>query len=347
MINYKNLIIKENQTIEEALKKINENGINFIMVISKEDKLSGVLTDGDLRRQFLKGINIKEKVSIVINKNFIFINENSDDYKIKNIFDTNDIEYLPVIDSNRKIKNLLKRKDFKKDLIMKTPVIIMAGGLGTRLGAATASCPKPMIKIHGKPILEIVLENCISYGLKTFYISVNFLKDQIINYFEDGSKWGVNISYLQEEERLGTAGSLSLLPDHVDSPIFITNCDVLTKCDLGSVIYSHLTNKSIATIVTKQYETNIPFGVIKTDGDLVLSFEEKPNYIYNVNTGLYVINPEIYKLVPSKKYFDMPDLLQSAMKKNYKINIFSTKNYWLDIGHPETLIKAKEEWDLS
>ncbi len=347
MINYKFLTLNENQTIEEALKKINDNGINFILVITKEEKVLGVLTDGDLRRQFLKGANLKEKITTAMNKNFLFINEDSKDSETNIIFDNNDIEYLPVIDSKGRLKNLLKRKEFKKDILINIPAVIMAGGLGTRLGEATASCPKPMLKINGKPILEIVIENCIAYGLKTFYISVNFLKDQIINYFEDGSKWGIKISYLQEEERLGTAGSLSLLPDHINSPIFVTNCDVLTKCDLGSVINAHLTNNSKATIVTKEYETKIPFGVIKTDGNLVLSFEEKPNYIHNVNTGLYVLNPEIYKLVPSKNYFDMPDLFELAMKKKYKINIFSSRNYWLDIGHPETLIRAKEEWKFN
>ncbi len=340
-------LIYDYELVEDVLNKINNNGINFALIINSENKLLGVLTDGDLRRHFLKGFNLKDKVTLAMNNKFVFATNKSTPQEIRNYFEEGGIKFLPIVDDKGKIIDLLSKYKFEKELIFKTPAILMAGGLGKRLGNFTLDCPKPMIKIKNKPILEIVLENCIASGLNNFYISVNFLKEKIINYFGDGSKWGVQISYLEEKERLGTAGSLSLLPKKIESPIFLMNGDVLTKCNLNSLINSHIKKGAYATVVTKEYETNIPFGVIKTKGDLVISFEEKPNYIHNVNTGLYVLNSEIYRLVPAKKYFDMPDLLALAMKKKYKVNIFSSQNYWLDIGHPETLVKAQKEWGIT
>jgi len=201
------------------------------------------------------------------------------------------------------------------------------------------------LEVNGKPILEIVIENCIKYGFKEFYISVNYLKDIIKKYFNDGKKWGIKIYYLEESEPLGTAGSLSLLPDNIKHDFLVLNGDVLTKLNLKRLLEFHSNNKAIATLTVREYVMNVPFGVIETDGVHVKEIIEKPSYKKNVNAGVYAFNPSVLDLVKKEKRLDMPELFKRLQNIESKVIACPIHEYWLDIGRPETLEEAYSSWE--
>ena len=256
-----------------------------------------------------------------------------------------DIQQIPVINEKGIVIDLLLRKDFNNHFISQLPyVVIMAGGLGSRLLPLTKETPKPMLKIGETPMMEIVLSQCIRSGLKNFYFAVNHLKDQIIEYFGDGTKWGVSIKYLEEEQPLGTAGALKLLPNNLDKPLLVLNGDVLTDLNINNLIKFHIEHDSLATICVREYLESIPFGVVSLDGEKVLEIKEKPSFKHYVNGGVYVLNPEITKLISPGLKVDMPDLINFARGENYKISAYPIHEYWLDVGIPETFKQAKKDW---
>lgn len=220
----------------------------------------------------------------------------------------------------------------------------MAGGLGKRLRPYTENCPKPMLPVGGKPMLEILLEQCIDSGFRKFYISVNYLKDQIIDYFGDGNAWGVSIDYLLENEPLGTAGSLQLIPDKLKEPLLVMNGDVLTRLNPSQLLRFHIEHQAAATLCVREYTTTIPFGVVQTNGVELAGFAEKPSYRELVNAGVYVIDPLLIPLLPPHQKTDMPTLLQNAQKAGHHVAVCPIHEYWIDVGNPDALNKAGIHW---
>ncbi len=223
----------------------------------------------------------------------------------------------------------------------------MAGGKGTRLHPHTVTCPKPMIKVGNKPMLEILLEQCIASGLVNFYISVNYLKAQIIDYFQDGSKWGVKINYLIEDEPLGTAGSISLLPKTLKYPFIVMNADVLTKLNPRHLITFHNEHHSKATLCVREHSINIPFGVVKVNGRHLSDFEEKPTFEYLINAGVYILDPSMLSLIPPRTSIDMPNLLRTFQREGHIISVCPIHEYWIDIGNPKSLQEADSSWEIT
>ena len=222
----------------------------------------------------------------------------------------------------------------------------MAGGLGQRLLPLTKNIPKPMLKVGEKPMLEIVLSQCIRSGLKNFYFAVNHLKEQIIDYFGDGSNWDVKIEYLQEDKPLGTAGALQLLPKNINKHLLVLNGDVLTNLKITNLIKFHFKNNSIATICVRENIQKIPYGVVNLEGNEVIDIEEKPSYTHYVNGGVYVLNPEIINLINNGQRIDMPELINLAKINSHSVIAYPINEYWLDVGQPETFNKARQEWKI-
>jgi NDP-sugar pyrophosphorylase family protein len=220
----------------------------------------------------------------------------------------------------------------------------MAGGKGERLKHLTSDCPKPMLHVDGTPILEIILEQCIELGFRDFYFSVNYLKEQIKDYFGDGSAWQVNIQYLEEDKPLGTAGALSLLPSMSEHPLLVLNGDVLTRVDYGHLLRFHSEHEAAATLCVQEHTTQIPYGVVRMDNGMVQAIEEKPVLSNYVNAGIYLLEPCLLELVPSDQFFDMPQLIEKAVAHPYRVSAFPIHEYWLDVGLPETLERAHGEW---
>ena len=223
--------------------------------------------------------------------------------------------------------------------------MIMAGGKGTRLRPLTKHCPKPMLPVGDQPMLEILLDQCIASGFRTFYLSVNYLKEQIIEYFDNGSRWGVSIHYLVENQPLGTAGSLQLLPDSLTEPFLVLNGDVLTRLDPRHLLHFHNEHQALATFGVREHELTVPFGVVQTNGVELAGFEEKPTYHHQVNAGVYVIDPQLLPLLTPNQFTDMPSLLIDAQEAGHRVAVCPIHEYWLDVGRPETLEQAHAFWE--
>lgn len=248
---------------------------------------------------------------------------------------------------NQKLVDLLTLTEFSASSIYDNPVVFMAGGRGSRLRPYTNDCPKPMLPIGNKPILEILLEQFIESGFRNFFFSVNYLKDIIKEYFKDGKQWGVSISYLEETQPLGTAGSLRYLGVESPLPILVTNADVLSRLDPAHLLQYHLEHESIATMCVREYYQEVPFGVVKTDGTRFVQLLEKPATKYLVNAGVYCLSPDVLPYIPLDTYCDMPDLLSQLTSLNHPVSVFPIHEYWLDIGRPETLREATITWEES
>tara|TARA_R110000851_G_scaffold13043_2_gene44828 strand:- start:158 stop:838 length:681 start_codon:yes stop_codon:yes gene_type:complete len=218
----------------------------------------------------------------------------------------------------------------------------MAGGFGTRLRPLTDNCPKPLLKVGDKPILEIVLNSFIRSGFKNFYISTHYLPEMIKDYFGDGSKWKVNITYVHEKEPLGTGGALGLLPNDVpDLPLFLINGDVLTNVDFEKVLEFHNKQKAHATMCVRDYEYQVPFGVIQGQDNKVINMQEKPVEHYFINAGIYIVSPELRRSVSKNRYIDMPSLLESSIEQEKDVVMYPVREYWLDIGRIEDYKRAQ------
>jgi NDP-sugar pyrophosphorylase family protein len=254
------------------------------------------------------------------------------------------LHQVPVLDDEGRVVRLFLLEELITPKQRPNPVVIMAGGEGRRLHPLTQVCPKPMLRVGGKPLLEIILEQCIDAGFQHFYLSVNYLKNQIKDHFGDGARWNVRIDYLEETQPLGTGGALSLLPRRPTVPLLVLNGDVLTRVGYGRLLQFHHQHQAAATLCVREYTTQIPFGVVRMDDLHVLSLEEKPLITHYVNAGIYVLDPDLLDLVPQDRFIDMPEVLGKAMQHQHRVSAFPIHEYWLDIGQPETLKRAHGEW---
>tara|TARA_Y100001968_G_C19440032_1_gene761991 strand:- start:476 stop:1522 length:1047 start_codon:yes stop_codon:yes gene_type:complete len=348
MIKISELLIKSNASALEAIKVIENGSSKIALVVNSDEKLIGVLTDGDIRRSLLTGESLDSRIEKIMNKNFYSIREDEDKENAKEIMKLQKILQVPVLDKNSKVVDLLLHSQLEnEEPIFKNSVVIMAGGIGSRLKPYTENCPKPMLKVGDKPILEILINQFISQGFSNFYISVKHLKEKIIDYFEDGSKFKANIRYLIEEKPLGTAGSLTLLPKTIKKPFIVVNGDVLTRFNSSQLINFHNMHNAAATICVRTHESTLPFGVVETNGIELKRFYEKPTYRNLVNAGVYAIDPIILPLLQRNKRIDMPEFLVSAKEHGNKIIACPIHEYWIDIGRPETLKEAHTSWNKS
>lgn len=337
--------IDENASILDALKAINGSSIQIALILNKNKILEGVITDGDIRRSLLKGHKLTDKINKIYNKNFFKISKEQVGKEAKDIMKKNGLRALPVIDDDGKPIDIFLFSNLSETPIFKNPLVIMAGGVGSRLMPYTKTCPKPMLPLNGeKPILQEIIEQAKFNGFKSIYLSVNYLKEQIIDYFKDGSEFGVEINYLIENKPLGTAGALSLLPKTNKMPVLVMNGDIITRFNLRYLLEFHMKVHSNATMSVIEHETNLPFGVVKTNGTKLDSFEEKPKLSHLVNAGIYVIDQEVIdNFVIEESQIDMPELFIKSKNNNLNVNVCPIFEYWIDIGRIETLKIAQNQ----
>ena len=337
-----------NATIKDAVETLEKGELKIVLVIDQDNVLKGTIYDGDIRRALLTGLNLNCRVDKVMTSNYIRVSKQVSFKEVRGIMKKNSIFHVPVTDKEDKLLGLhvLDNYGFEEDLkIYPNSVLLMAGGRGERLMPLTENCPKPLIRINGKPLLEIILEKFIKAGLRNFYISVHYLSDQIINYFGNGEKWDISISYLHEEKPMGTAGALSLLPKTINNPILIMNGDILTKINIPQFLEFHDNNRADITVAGSEHYYTSPYGVVEVEGINFKSIIEKPTFKNFINAGIYIINPSIVKDLNDNEYLDMPDLLNKRLGGNYKKIVYPIHEYWLDIGRMESLNKAILEWE--
>ena len=327
-----------------AMRIIDRGAAQIALVVDEQQYLLGTLTDGDIRRALLNGETLDSPVERLMNRHFRSVGSSDDLDTALMLMRQNTLRHIPVLDAQGRVEQLLLFQEFLASPQLPNAVVIMAGGKGTRLLPHTENCPKPMLAVGDTPMLEILLRQCIDSGFNQFYFSVNYLKEQIIDYFQDGSTWDVSINYLIEDQPLGTAGSLQLLPRTFSAPFLVLNGDVLTRLNPSQLLAYHYEHKAQATLCVRQNEITVPFGVVEIDGVELSSFEEKPTYRQLVNAGVYVIDPVLLPLLSSQQFTDMPTLLLAAQQAGHRVAVYPIHEYWLDVGRPESLQQAHQEW---
>ena len=339
--NLKNLIISPEDDLRNAIKAI-ERGKLKITLVMDNNKLVGVLNDGDIRRFLLEGNSLNDLVSSAMNTKFISKTSNASPSELYKLMRDRSVMQIPILNEEGSLESLFIHKNLiqKNQKYISSSVVLMAGGKGKRLLPLTENCPKPMLEVNGEPMLEGLIKKLRDNGFLNFYISVNYLKDKIIDYFDDGSDWGVNITYLVEELPLGTAGSLSLLPKEIIDPILVMNADVLTNFKPSKLLEFHKKNNALATLAVLENEFQVPFGVVETDGMELSSFREKPVYRHNINAGIYIVDPKLIELIKKGTFEDMPTFLIKAIKNKNKVVVYPIHEYWIDVGVPETFNKV-------
>jgi dTDP-glucose pyrophosphorylase len=343
MKNWESTLIQPGASVLEVVKIIDSSTpLLTALVVDSEKKLLGTVTDGDIRRGILNNKTMTDPVEMIMNPKPVSISINDSEKKFQQITTLNKrCRIIPVLDEKARVVDI-KLTTLVHTKTMNNPVLIMAGGLGTRLRPLTNDCPKPLLKVGKKPILEIILDNFIDHGFYDFYISINYKGEMIEDYFGDGSEKNISIKYVRETKQLGTAGSLSLLEKEPQQTIIVMNGDLLTKVNFQQLLDFHESNKSQATLCIREHDFQIPFGVADISDCNLTGLKEKPAYKVFVNAGIYALNPDIIKMIPNDKYYDMTDLFAALLQKNIKPTVFPVREYWMDIGRISEYERASE-----
>lgn len=345
MNRWKDVLINPDTTIMRAIKIIDEGSLQIALVVDASHKLVGTVSDGDIRRAILKGIPFERPVKEIMFSEPTIASCHESREAVLAIMKAKKLRQIPLVDSDGSVVGLDSWDELLSIQERNNIVVLMAGGLGTRLGELTKDCPKPLLRVGNKPILETILENCKEYAFKRFYISINYKAEMVKEYFGDGSRWGVEINYLEEKGRLGTAGALGLLPEAPTLPVLVMNADVLTKINFKNLMEFHDEHKSVATMCVREYEFQVPFGVVQLDSHRLKNILEKPIHQFFVNAGIYVLNPEAVSMVPKNEYFDMPALFDKLFEKQSETAAFPIREYWLDIGRKADYERANGDYE--
>lgn len=330
--------------ISKAIEKIDAGAMQIAVVVDGEGRLLGTVTDGDVRRGILKGISIGEPVQKIMNPDPVTASANETNERLLTILRQKQIRQIPLVDRRGRVVGIHVLDELLGEFKRENWVVLMAGGAGARLRPLTDERPKPLIPVGQKPILETILENFVDYGFCRFFFSVNYKNEMVIDHFGDGSRWDVEIRYLKESQRLGTAGALSLLPSRPKEAVIVMNGDLLTNVNLDHLLNFHAENKADATMGVREYDFQVPYGVVKTDRHRVRGIDEKPIHRFFVNAGIYVLEPKTLQQVPKKAIFDMTQLFEKLVKQGQEVAAFPIREYWLDIGHLDDLKRANGEF---
>lgn len=343
------LVLSPRSTLSEAIKAVTGRDRGIALVCDEDRRLLGILVDADMRHALLRGATPETPVSELMNPKPLVVADDIADEALIDLFDRQRRAFIPVVDKARRLVGLARMGDY-----LKTPrpvenwVVIMAGGQGTRLRPFTNDCPKPMMKIGDKPLLELVLKQLTDYGLNRFILSVNYLADQIKDHFGDGKRFGATIEYVSEPSALGTAGALSLISRKLDQPFIVMNGDLLTMVNFRALLDFHASEGNLGTMCVREYDFQVPYGVVQLDDNKLAALIEKPVHRFFVNAGIYVLQPDTLGRLKANMRRDMPDLFEELRRESpRKVGCFPIQEYWLDIGKIEDYQRALQEYDAN
>ncbi len=329
-------------TLMRALQVIDEGGEGISFMVDARHKLLGTVTDGDVRRALLKGAALIDRVEPHAKRTFACVHDNAPRAEVIDLMQARQLQQIPIIDDQGNLAGLHLLHEILGAVPKLNWAVIMAGGKGTRLGELTKSIPKPMLKVAGRPIIERLVLHLVGCGIRRIFISVNHLASIIEDHFGDGSQFGCRIEYLREqsERPLGTGGSLSLLPETPEHPVFVCNGDLVTQVDLESLTHFHASGGYLATIGVSCYTHEIPFGCLEVETGRVTSLVEKPTLSQLINAGIYMLSPQIIQRVP-ERFFPITELFDEALRLGDSIGAFEIVDDWIDVGHREHLKQAR------
>jgi len=341
MQNWKARLISQNSTIKQALAKLDEIGIvsNVLFVTDNNMKLLGSVTDGDIRRGLLKEAQLSDPVTSIMNKDCKRVTLSEFNYKFLSSCKQKNINYIPVITDDETIVEVITVNEYRE--IISVDAVIMAGGKGERLMPLTKDTPKPMLRIAGKPIIEHNINRLQQYGVRNYHISINYLGHIIQEYFTDGSGKGINISYIKENEPLGTIGSVSLVPQFQNDVVLLMNSDLITNIDFGDFYKDFMKSEADLAIATVPHYVDLPYAILELEDSHVRSLKEKPRYTYFANAGIYLIKKEVLGHIPKGKFYNATDLIEKLLQEERKIFHYPILGYWLDVGRMNDFLKAE------
>ncbi len=344
MSTFKKILLGPCATIRQALAIIDSGAMKIALVADENERLLGTLTDGDIRRAILSGNGLDDTIESTYCRSPTTCGINDPKEKILQLAVAHRLYQIPVVDTEGRIAGIAEVDELLQPAHRTNKVVIMAGGLGTRLSPLTDTTPKPMLHVGNKPILETIIENFAKYGYSEIILSVSYKSHMIEEYFGSGKSFGVNIEYVHELKRMGTAGALSLVRERLDEPFFVMNGDLLTNINFEHLHDYHVAHAAAATMAVREYDFQVPYGVVNVHEGRILSIEEKPIHKFFVSAGIYMLSPEVLPEVPEGEFFDMPTLFQNLIAKGVNTASFPIREYWLDIGRLSDYEKANDEY---
>lgn len=339
------LIIAPDATLRDAIEAIDRSKRQISLVVDQNGRLVATVTDGDIRRGLLRGVGLDDPVAKVMHVTPTTVTEGAPDAETRRLIRERKLQHVPVLDATGKLKSLATVETLFGVRQKDTRIVLMAGGLGTRLRPLTEDTPKPMLPVGGKPLLEQIIGIFADQGFWRISISVNYHADRVRAHFGRGEGLGVEIDYIEEEARMGTAGALSLLKDKPDAPLIVMNGDVLVSLQFDDLLTYHREKSASGTLVVREFEQQVPYGVVRAENGLMRGIEEKPVERYFVNAGIYVLSPDALERLTPGAALDMPDLLSDIAKSGRNVGVFPFHDYWRDIGRMADLEAARSEFD--
>ncbi len=336
--------ISQKTTIIDTLKVIDDTAMEIALVIDDDAKLLGTVTDGDIRRGIIRGADLHSPIEALMNRNPIVAGHNTPDDELLFIMTNRSIKHLPIIDGQKHVIRLVQLKDLIARKPRKNSAVIMAGGLGSRLGELTRETPKPLLPVGGRPVLALIVEQLRRHGIENIFVSVNYKSEMIKAHFAENPVSGVNLSFLEEHCFLGTAGSLSLIEESQQHPIIVMNGDILSPVNFANLLQMHASAAKPMTVCTRQFSFQIPYGVLQMRGEELIDIEEKPSHSIFINAGIYVIDPAVLSLIEKGKCLDMPDLIKMVKQSMGGVGCYPVSEFWLDIGTPSDYSKARNSF---
>jgi len=354
--NWKDSILDKNARIIDVLKALEKSGLLLACFVNAQGQLDSIITDSDIRAALLAGKKMEDPAFYEANENPIVGDYRASTEDLLELARQGGIHEIPLLDEDKKLRDIFivsvreKRvTQFEEEIYPILPVLpnamlILAGGLGTRLRSCVADRPKPLALVGSQPIITTLIKRAVASGIRRFYVSVNYLADQIVEHLKGPEFEGLSITILFEEKMLGTGGSLSLIPDHLDSPLFVCNADILTTISYEKMLKFHKANGAKITCAVRPYKSAVPFGIAEIGEGRILEIREKPEFSYLVNAAIYVLDPCIKELVVGGTRVDMPEVVHRAIEKNWSVLPFFLHEYWIDIGQPEDYQRANSEY---
>ena len=343
-INYskwKETILTTEATIDDVLKNLNKNGSRITLIVNNKKEFQGTISDGDIRRALINRVEQDASIQKIINKNALIVSPEIKHEIVLDLMLKNKIQQIPVINKDKKIVGLYLWDEVVAHKKILNTMVIMAGGRGTRLGKYTKNCPKPLLPVNGKPMLERIIERAKLQGFENFLISINYLGQMIKDHFSDGKMWNVKIDYIKEYQPLGTGGALRLISPKLKLPFVVSNCDIMTDFHYGELLDFHSNHNAEATMAVRNHEWENPYGVVRTKGVDIIDFKEKPVVRSHINAGVYVLEPSAIKVIKKNEKLDMPNIFERLKAKNLRTIVYPVHEPWLDIGIPEDYFKVK------
>lgn len=344
MQNFRKTLLSPTATIRQALEIIDRGSIKIALISDETQKLLGTLTDGDIRRAILTGKSLDDSIESVYCHTPITCGINDAKDKILQLAVAHKLYQIPILDNDGRIVGVAEVDELLKPTQHKNKVVLMVGGLGARLSPLTDTTPKPMLHVGNKPILETIIENFAKYGYTDIILSVSYKSHVIEAYFGNGASFGVNIEYVHETKRMGTAGALSLIRDRLTEPFFVMNGDLLTNVNFEHMHDFHESNNAEATMAVREYDFQVPYGVVNVQDGKIQSIEEKPTHKFFVSAGIYMLSPTVLAHIPDDDFFDMPTLFEKLIEAKHNAVSFPIREYWLDIGRVSDYERANNEY---